>query len=1386
MSDVFDFQGAGKALQSFQLDKLFIEYLGWENPHDSQQKEYQCGESGESGNTYLYREIAALGEIPAFEIRSANGNLPQSDSDIREVYKHINFSKIELLLIFTNDESRHTRGSIWLWVKHSEGNGEVFRRHSFYSYQSGHELLNKLSRLFVSYKELDAWDRPESSKSAFVHRLRKLSDAFDVEKVTREFYDKFKMIHDAFVDNIEGIDNEHDRRWYASVLLNRIMFIYFLQRRHFMGNDEPDYLRQRFVQHSRNKDKQQSFYKTFLRPLFFIGLALKQGYKQLDGAVFGQVPYLNGGLFLQHEIEERYGDKINVADSLFEELFKILDTYEWTLNDDAGSDGRTISPAILGYIFEKYINQKQFGAYYTRPEITTYLCEQCIHAAVMDKLRALDLKDCDGERINLDQLSIKSTLPETLMHMNVETALLLDKKVLPNLSVLDPACGSGAFLIAAMKTLEGVYRAAWRTIYAAGSGKSNDPLAHKAVNFLKDLLIELKVKGSLPEDAVVENINSDYLIKKRIIIDNLYGVDIMDEAIEIARLRLFLDLIAVAAPGTAIEALPNVDFNILAGNSLIGLLNIQPEKIQERNSSGNAELANLEEPLREYHRLRDQYKQSLEDEFPLVELRNKAHEYRRTAMELLNGGMLREFADLKISYEREQWDTHKNKAGKRLKRPVNVADLDNLRPLHWGIDFQKIMECSQPESDNSDLRQLPTVEEREKIRAERKQRRLAACRKEEGFDVILANPPWEAFKPQDKEFFAAHSELVKQGKKTMRIEDFLKRKKDLLKDDAIRTAYEDYMSQFPFMSKYFRSAHDYQHQSVEVNGRKTGSDINLYKLFVERCYNLLREDGHAGLVLPGGIYSDLGATGLRRLLLHRTRIKGLFGFENRKGIFEGVHRSFKFIVLTLQKGGETKDFPAAFMRHDVKELEASDSSSFPKLSPQFVEMFSRGTYSFPEIDTNSAPPILIKMHDHPRLDNEKVVNNRFVLTSEIHMTNDSTIFEIKESIDHLPLVEGKMIHQFSFTTSEQRYWIPTDKAKTKFSKRFLDNNSYPFEQFRIAIRDVARNTDSRTLIVTIIPKGTLAGNTLNVSQSLESFGQLYLTAILNSFALDYVIRLKVNAHCNMFYIYQLPVPRIDKNHWAFRPLVEGAARLICTSPEYDELAAEVGLGDHTHGAHDPAERAAIRARLDGIVAHLYNLNSEEFRYILTTFPIVDQQIKDDALAAFEALAANPEVLLLTDRGEGPDLEFKQMAWAAPARKGQSPKAGGLLEAIASFLNSYGGGTILLGVADDGTVTGLQEEYRAANPQKNNADGLMLSLSNSMKDSLSLAQPDDYVKVEIQTIHTHEVAVIRVAPGPEPVYVGNSDAFYVRGLAGKQELRGKERDEFTRRRFNSGA
>ena len=168
-------------------------------------------------------------------------------------------------------------------------------------------------------------------------------------------------------------------------------------------------------------------------------------------ALLGEVCYLDGGLFLQHRIELE-NPAIAIPDRAFEDLLGLFDRYSWSLDDTPGGKDDEINPDVLGYIFEKYINQKAFGAYYTRPEITDYLCEQTLYRLILDGVNAPELPGVRPAR------SFES-LEELLLRLDGPLCRQLLLEVLPKLTILDPACGSGAFLVAALKALTNVYSA---------------------------------------------------------------------------------------------------------------------------------------------------------------------------------------------------------------------------------------------------------------------------------------------------------------------------------------------------------------------------------------------------------------------------------------------------------------------------------------------------------------------------------------------------------------------------------------------------------------------------------------------------------------------------------------------------------------------------------------------------------------------------------------------------------------------------------------------------------------------------------------------------------------------------------------------------------------
>ncbi len=1176
-------------LQSFDFKRLFTEELGWSQVRGAKPTPIKSQEQ-----TWQAIPIAELSGVVAFLV----DGLPAREARL-EVHKALSQQAHENLIIFV-DHRIDTTQSLWLWVKR-EGSKRFPREHLYVKGQPGDLFISKISGIVVDINELD-----EGGHFPLAQLVRRMQSALDVERVTKQFFRDYDALRLNFVDLIKGIPAERDCRWYASVLMNRLMFVWFLQRKHFLDHGNLDYLTDKLAE-SRRRGKDR-FYTEFLQALFFEGFAKPEEARSAAARVLiGDVRFLNGGLFIPHRLEQDYGPAIRVPDAAFENLFGLFAGYSWNLNDTPGGLDNEINPDVLGYIFEKYINQKAFGAYYTRPEITEYLCERTIHRIILARinlfLTPLELLAASGVKEKAARRF--HSLADLLLNLDAPLCREL-LRVLPDLKLLDPACGSGAFLVAAMKTLI--------NIYSAVIGR---------IKFLND-------KGLAAQVAhwETEHKSLSYFIKRRIITDNLFGVDIMEEATEIAKLRLFLALVASAQTVEQLEPLPNIDFNILAGNSLIGLIKVDAERFDTGKGEFGGQIdlfrKTYPEVLAEKNRLVDTYRHTASwagGSVDLSSLKTQIETQKAEAQVTLNELLLHDWHQAGIRFEAAAWDLAKGKDAKPKKRNLQVADIQILQPFHWGFEFDEILN------------------------------------QRGGFDAIITNPPWEIFKPNGKEFFQEHSELVSKNKMT--IEEFDKEKARLLRDREVRAAWLDYLSRFPHVNAWFRTARQYAHQSAQAQGKKIVTDLNLYKLFLEQCVNLLRRGGECGIVIPSGIYTDLGTKGLRQMLFDENTVTGLVGFENRKEVFEGVHRSFKFVVLTFEKGGETASFPAAFMRLDVADLAYFPAEIGIPVSLDLVRRLSPDSLSIAELRSPQDVAIVDKLYRHPLLGEAIPGAWNLLLGREFHMTDDKALFETAPAQGRWPLFEGKMIWQFETAYETPRYWIPVDAGRSQLralaAKRLTNELKQSaglsteqagtlfdpadlrldHECYRLAFRDIAASTNERTMIAAVLPREVFAGNTLNLSMPwrFEVTGQvwrqlptlgaqemLYLTACLDSFVVDWMLRQKVTSHLNQFYVYQIPLPRLAEDAEALQPIATRAGQLTCVSAAFDDLAQAVGLRSHRGGVPDPVERARLRAELDGLVAHLYGLTEVEFGHILSVFPLVAEPVKIAALNAYRDVA----------------------------------------------------------------------------------------------------------------------------------------------------------------------
>ncbi len=407
---------------------------------------------------------------------------------------------------------------------------------------------------------------------------------------------------------------------------------------------------------------------------------------------------------------------------------------------------------------------------------------------------------------------------------------------------------------------------------------------------------------------------------------------------------------------------------------MIGLLNVDPARFDDpgktRGLFEGQKASQYRDLLTEKNRLISTYRDASTYMANLTALRANIDAHKAEAYAALDDILLQDFQFLKIKYEQAQPN------GKTVKRPVALGDIQALAPFHWGYEFDEIIGTRG------------------------------------GFDVIITNPPWEIFKPQAKEFFAAYSDLVTKNK--MDIKQFEQEQERLLANPEVNQAWLEFQSRYPFVSAYYRSAPQFVNQISVVNGKKAGTDINLYKLFVEQSYNLLRVGGLCGIVIPSGIYTDLGTKQLRETLFSASQIQVLFGLSNEKYIFEGVHHAFKLALLVFAKGKQTESFEAAFRINPREAITPQQLESFLhtdndhlRVYVPFIRRTSPDSLSVTEYKSEIDVHISEKMLRFPLLGEEITGKWSIKLTREFDMTNDSHLFRTSAAPGRLPSTKAR-------------------------------------------------------------------------------------------------------------------------------------------------------------------------------------------------------------------------------------------------------------------------------------------------------------------------------------------------------------------------------------------
>ncbi len=913
-----------------------------------------------------------------------------------------------------------------------------------------------------------------------------------------------------------------------------------------------------------------------------------------------------GGLFSSGMCDDLDGATLDNATFL-----KAMESLRWA-NNTSGQ---------LSYIDYKNMGTEELGSVYE--SLLELVPAVDMPARVF---RFIGVEDDESTAGNARKTTGSYYTPSFLVDQLVKTALVpvLEKtakehvqdkaEALLSLSVIDPACGSGHFILAA---------------------------ARKIAEY---------VAVARDDDGVVTP--SEYRRALRDVISRcIYGVDLNPMAVELTKMALWLE---GYEPGKPLSFL---DRHLLCGNSLLGVFDltvldtgIPKDAFKQLSGDDKEYCANLAKQnaigLKSYKQELDVPEQTNivvsgrnEDMFGQVDsmpeesvtdVEQKAREYYK----------YREQIESKIDYVAS--DIYIG-AFLMQKRPGRVV------PTSQTLYRYKIL-------------QQPSETDQEAIKQARK-----ACKKANvlhwpfafpkvfskgGFDVVLGNPPWEKITIKEQEFFASRNPEIAKAQNAAKRKALIE--KLATGSEADKMLYQDFLAE----EHQAEALSNFIHVKEEQYGQYPLSgigDTNLYALFAELVSKLREKNkGRAGIIVPTGIATDDSTKRLFGSFVEGQSLVGLYDFENQ-GIFPSVHNSYKFSLLTL---GSSHSADFACFLHSIQELE--DDRRHFELTAEDFNLINPNTHTLPifrsKMDAELAKKIYRKVPvliDESKGEEGNPWGVQF--STMFHMSNDSSLFLDSPEADSYPLYEAKMLHQYDHrwatyepdgtvrdvTLEEKmnpdyevtpRYWVPKKEVLNRIADvpdsvrkawytgeehqlrialaacedkelnqmATADNLMKKMDQvmdqrspkWLMGIRNISNSTNERTIIASILPRAAVGHKVTIVSSRLS-----YLEPLLccfNSLVLDFIARQKIGGTdvCH-FHLKQLPVISSKLiTRKIGEVIIDNTKRLIATSNKLSEkLASENYLWDVN-------ERDYCRAELDALYARLYGLNRKELMYIL--------------------------------------------------------------------------------------------------------------------------------------------------------------------------------------------
>ncbi|MHA1401646.1 MAG: Eco57I restriction-modification methylase domain-containing protein [Candidatus Heimdallarchaeaceae archaeon] len=750
-----------------------------------------------------------------------------------------------------------------------------------------------------------------------------------------------------------------------------------------------------------------------------------------------------------------------------------------------------------------------------------------------------------------------------------------DSENILKIKILDPAMGSGAFLVAACE-------------------------------FLANIYLEKRKEEGLIEEAPQVDLLTD--AKRKIAENCLYGVDKNPRAVELAQLSLWLLTTSRDMP------LAYLKHKLVCGDSLIGctideLDDDLPLVIFSKNNKFylNNSVQTLwksfffnREAFKDAIKLRHQISSLPDRDIASIEKKEWYYKKLIKIKELKKAKDIGDFrlalwflpekmkenlsGELYAEIAQTIWEENESSLSSKALDLLNVVRKisEEKRFVHWEILFPEVFF-----NKNGDL--FPP--------------------ELQGFDVILSNPPWEAIKPLTDEFFSAYDPFIFNKKGAKKEKEKVKNK--LLNNPQTRQAWDTYVEDKEEYSFYLRKSNKYNLSAI--------GELNTYRLFFERMFHLTKDKGKIAVFIHGGLYSDDRTKALRKDLFNNHKIEFLYGFENRKKLLKSVHSSFKFVILTVDKNSEPSPFPAKFMLHEPEVLYRADFKPV-HLNPNMIKRFSLESLSIPEINKEEDLELLEAIYK----DRPLIKETGFKLYRELDMTNDSDLFiqvsgwnEIEEK-KLMPLYEGKMIEQFRADWEEPKYAVNVNEAKQRLGSKadFLKN-------YRLCVRSVASGTNYRTVIGSITFPNVICGNSITLFEPLQIETYFWFLAVLNSLPFDAVLRMKVSANINFHFVYDAPYLEYDINRNLHKEIISLSAILMGGSKKlgekYIDLLSQIGLVPKPLSEE---ERKDMQAKLEALMLRAWEIPEHLIPYLLSRFPLLDQDYKTKILGYYENTKRN--------------------------------------------------------------------------------------------------------------------------------------------------------------------